>query len=226
VLTGINLGNYANGTLDLVGLIKRLKTETDIYRIRLSSIEPNHVSDELIEYLATSGVLCEHLHIPLQSGSDQVLHAMNRRYTTDDYANLVAKIRAAVPNCALTTDLIVGFPTETDVAFKDTLAFCGDQHFAKAHVFRFSARAGTPAAAFPPLDPPTVAARAQQLRDLTALDALAFKQRFNDTDLEVIVEHVDDQAKRATGTSREYLRFSFAADRYVPGDVARVCYHG
>ncbi|QOR35588.1 tRNA (N(6)-L-threonylcarbamoyladenosine(37)-C(2))-methylthiotransferase MtaB [Clostridium sp. 'deep sea'] len=149
VLTGIHLGSYGKKLptkTDLTQLVKSILEKTTIKRLRLSSVEPNDVTDELINIIANNKRVASHLHLPLQGGSDKLLKDMNRRYTTGEYLGLVKKIRDKVPNIALTTDLIVGFPSETEQDFEDTMRFIKKVKFSAMHIFRFSTRPGTKAA--------------------------------------------------------------------------------
>jgi len=218
VLTGINLGNYADGECsNLAALLGRLQAETDIYRVRLSSIEPGDVAGELLSFLRPSAdgsmpLLCEHLHIPLQSGSDYVLGEMNRRYTVDDFREIVRAIRQVNPHTAITTDVIVGYPCEDDEDFQQTLDLVQKIGFANVHVFRYSPREGTAAASLMPLDPQLIKQRAQRLQELADQQAADFKQQLTGKKLEVIIETVDDALGVANGTSREYLRPSLPVD--------------
>jgi threonylcarbamoyladenosine tRNA methylthiotransferase MtaB len=159
VLTGINIGTYDGGwsergfrgthirsALTLAGLVRRLLVETDVERIRLSSIEPQHVDDELLRVWSDGAPrTMPHLHLPLQSGDDGVLRRMGRRYLSADYATVVGRVREAIPGVAIHGDVIVGFPTEDDTAWQRSLAFIRSIDFAGLHVFRYSARPGTPA---------------------------------------------------------------------------------
>jgi threonylcarbamoyladenosine tRNA methylthiotransferase MtaB len=123
--------------------------------------------------------LCRHLHLPLQSGSDETLQRMCRNYTAAAYAELVAQARAAIPGLALTTDIIAGFPGETEEAFAESLAFVEQMAFARAHVFAYSARPGTPAARMPDqIDPRVRRRRAQQMRDVARRSGEAFRRRY------------------------------------------------
>jgi threonylcarbamoyladenosine tRNA methylthiotransferase MtaB len=147
VLTGINAGTYCDGRLDLSGLVRRILAETSVERIRLSSIEPQHVSDDLLGVWASSADRClPHFHIPLQSGDDTILRRMGRRYDAGSYAALVARVRRAVAGAAIHADVIVGFPGEDDAAWVRTSALLRSLDLAGMHVFRYSARPGTPAA--------------------------------------------------------------------------------
>ncbi|MEW6225656.1 MAG: tRNA (N(6)-L-threonylcarbamoyladenosine(37)-C(2))-methylthiotransferase MtaB [Chloroflexota bacterium] len=159
VLTGINIGTYDGGwsergargsharsALTLAGLVRRILAETPVERIRLSSIEPQHVDDELVEaWVDGAPRTLPHLHLPLQSGDDGVLRRMGRRYAAADYARVVARARAAIPGVAVHADVIAGFPTEDGAAFARTVALVRELHLAGLHVFRYSARPGTPA---------------------------------------------------------------------------------
>ena len=177
VLTGINLGSYDADGLDLADLCRHLLAETaelhapgePLCRFRIGSVEPMDVSMDLIDLLAEAGGrLCRHLHLPLQSGSSKVLREMGRPYDAEEYRQLVDYLRAMVPEIALTTDIIVGFPGETDEDFEDTCALARHVGFAKIHVFPYSRREGTPAAERPDQVPPgEKAARAARLRTLT-----------------------------------------------------------
>lgn len=155
VLTGINLGSYraegAHGrTLDLPGLLDVLLERTDVERIRLSSIEPPDVDAALCRTMAAAGSrVAPFLHVCLQSGCDETLRRMARVYRTADFRRVVETARVHLPGLALGTDLIVGFPGETDEDFERSLAFCREMRFAKMHVFRYSRRPGTPAATMP-----------------------------------------------------------------------------
>ncbi len=211
VLTGINMGRYRDGEVGLAELLAAL-AETGIVRLRLSSIEPPDVTPELLAAMARhADVVCPHLHVPLQSGSDRVLAAMERRYTTADFAKMLAAARAAVPRLAVTTDVIAGFPGETHEDASSTLRFCEAAGFARLHVFRYSPRPGTPAAERDDQVPaPVKAARAERLRELDArLRARHVACRAGEP-VEVLVERVGED--HVEGTTRDYLRVRVASD--------------
>ena len=175
VLTGINLGSYraedeGGRSLGLPGLLDRLLSRTGVGRVRLSSIEPPDVTSELCSVMASAGErVAPFLHVCLQSGSDATLRRMARVYRTDLYARVVDAAREAVPRLALGTDLIVGFPGETDAEFGESLAFCERTRFARMHVFRYSRRPGTPAAAMDgQVSAPVSAQRSRRARELAA----------------------------------------------------------
>jgi threonylcarbamoyladenosine tRNA methylthiotransferase MtaB len=130
-------------------VLKALDNISGDFRLRLSSIEPKYVTDELIDFIAAHKRICRHLHIPLQSGDDEILKKMNRRYTTEDYKALVDKIRAGISDAAITTDIMVGFPGEKDENFMNTVKFVKEIVPSRAHIFTFSARSGTTACSMP-----------------------------------------------------------------------------
>ncbi len=184
VLTGINLGSYRDAALSnsdekgrLADLLAALLRETaDLHkpdeppcRFRISSIEPRDVDDSLIELMAASdGRICRHLHLPLQAGSDKVLREMHRPYTVEYFNHLVDKLYAAMPGMSLSTDIICGFPGETEEDFDQTLAVARASRFSKIHVFPYSKREGTPAAArADQIDPAVKSARTAALRALS-----------------------------------------------------------
>ncbi len=178
VLTGINLGSYHSDGAGLAALLERLLDATaDLVelggapcRFRVSSVEPADVDDRLVEVLAAAeGRICRHLHLPLQSGSDEVLRQMARPYSASDYLRLVERLRERVPAIALATDVIVGFPGESEADFQATCDLARACGFMNMHVFPYSRRDGTPAAARPDQVPPQVKAdRARRLRALAS----------------------------------------------------------
>lgn len=173
MLTGINLGRYRcegpAGAMRLPQLIDHLLEHTDVQRLRLGSIEPQDVDEELVRVMAASqGRVAPYVHLCLQSGCDETLARMGRIYRTDLFAQRVDLVREALPHAAMETDLIVGFPGETDEEFLESLDFCERMFFSHVHVFRYSKRPGTPAAVMAgQVNPKTKAARAQRMRDLS-----------------------------------------------------------
>ncbi|NOU08557.1 MAG: tRNA (N(6)-L-threonylcarbamoyladenosine(37)-C(2))-methylthiotransferase MtaB, partial [Nitrospira sp.] len=178
VLTGVNIGQYAHGDKDFYALLRRLDQIAGLERLRISSIEPTTVSDELIDLLATSKKLCPYLHIPLQSGDDQILQAMNRRHTIKAYTKLIETALTKIPNLGLGTDLLVGFPGETDTAFRNTVAVATDLPFSYLHVFPYSSRPGTAALRIKQLVPSaSVKKRTDLLLDLDRAKRLTFHNK-------------------------------------------------
>lgn len=148
VLTGINIGSYKSDEGTLVDLLDALLEQTSELRFRISSIEPRDVDDELISLISSAqGRICRHFHLPMQSGSDAVLRAMARPYDSEYYRRLVESIYECIPSMSLSTDLIVGFPGETECDFEDSFKLATDCRFSKMHIFPYSMRKGTPAAA-------------------------------------------------------------------------------
>ena len=145
VLTGTEIGSYNYDGVNLKKLLNNILTETDVVRLRLSSLQPQEISPELID-LWRDQRLCPHFHLPLQSGSDAVLRRMKRRYCVGDYQEAVSLIRSLVPDAAITTDIIAGFPGETLAEFEESYNVCRQMGFARIHVFPYSPRQGTEAA--------------------------------------------------------------------------------
>lgn len=168
VLSGIDLGSYHDNGMHLADLLERLLDKTRDVRFRISSIEPCSLNDRTIDLIANAnGRICRHLHIPLQSGSTKVLSEMHRPYDATYYQNLLDRLYSALPTLSLSTDIIVGFPGETEEEFAETLALARKAHFSKIHAFRYSMRAGTPAAARKDqIDPKTKDTRLQTLLEL------------------------------------------------------------
>lgn len=146
VLTGVNIGDFGHHNNETLGeLLNSLERINDVSRIRISSIEPDLLTNEIIDFIAGSGKFMPHFHIPLQSGSDTVLKAMKRKYTTSLFASRVQKIRSVLPNACIASDIIVGFPGETDIDFEETLAFLQALDISYLHVFTYSKRNSTAA---------------------------------------------------------------------------------
>lgn len=201
VLTGIHLGHFRPSLLHLLRELDRIE---GLERIRLSSIEPIEVTDELIDWVATSPHACRHFHLPLQSGCDKILKAMRRPYITADFRGVVERIRSKMPLAAITTDLIVGFPGETDADFATTLEFLEEMQFSRIHIFRFSPRDGTPAATMPgQIDNATKTARSGAVDKVWQSSATAFHGKFVDQPLEILWETIE--SGNLYGFSREYV---------------------
>jgi len=189
VLTGINLGRYESADGDLSALIRRLVNETAIPRIRLSSVEPDLVTPELIELLASETRLCRYLHIPLQHGSDKILALMKRRYQTAEYTDLVNQIKDGNPEICLGADVMVGFPGETQTEFEEMLRFLENLNIDYLHVFRYSIRPGTPAARLTDHLPDSKKKRRSEiLRRLSNQKRARFMQSMNEKVAAVLIE--------------------------------------
>ena len=202
VLTGINLSAYGSDiNLDLALLLDALKPY-DI-RVRLGSLEVNVVDDRLLYAAKNLGGFCDHFHLSLQSGSDKVLREMNRHYTSSEYFSAVEKIRSYFPEAAITTDLIVGYPTETDKDFADSLEFADKVAFADMHVFTFSPRKGTEAYKLKPLDPKVLAKRQSEASALKRKLKDKYNSSFLGRPLEVLFE--SESNGYMSGHSKNYI---------------------
>jgi threonylcarbamoyladenosine tRNA methylthiotransferase MtaB len=221
VLTGINIGRYDDpGARDLAALIERV-AETGVRRIRLSSIEPPDLDDRLLGVLAATAAVAPHLHLPLQSGCDSTLAAMGRRYGTGQFAKTVERARAALPGLAVTTDVMAGFPGETDADFEESLEFAAGCGFTKLHVFRYSKRAGTPAAGRSDQVPEHVKSlRAERLRDLSARLERAHRHARAGSTAMLLMEVT--RGSQARGTTEDYLRVPAAFKGAHAGDLVPV----
>lgn len=220
VLTGINIGRYRSEEADLARVVQAV-ADTGIPRIRLSSIEPPDLTAELLDVLADTPAVCEHLHVPLQSGSDAVLESMGRHYDSGRFLELIAAARSAIPGLSLTTDVIAGFPGETDADHQATVDIVRTASFAKLHVFRYSERPGTPAAGMVQLDSVVRGARAAELRGVGAELRAAHIRGMVGAKAQVLVEQVEQGVAR--GTTRDYVRVTFpAAGRAAVGSLVDV----
>lgn len=229
VLTGVRLGAYGRdlrGGVRLRDAVMALCRLEGLGRLRLSSLEVGEVDGDIVEMMASSGRICRHLHIPLQSGDDRVLGAMGRPYRTRDYAAVVEAVRRRVPDVAITTDVMVGFPGESDEEFARTCAFVDEMGFSRLHVFRFSRREGTPASSFPGQVPERVKeSRAARLISLGKELALAYHRRFVGRMLPVLFERSSGDG-HLEGLSDNYIRVvaplpSSAAGKIVDMVVTR-----
>lgn len=205
VLAGIHTGKYNDNGLNLSGLIKRILNEVPaLKRLRLSSIEINEVDDEFIELMKSNDVLADHLHLPLQSGSDKILKLMERKYDLDFFKNKIKKIREARPNISITTDIIVGFPYETDKEFNETYEFSKEINFSKIHVFPYSKRANTKAALMPQVKDIDKKTRALSLIQLSNELSYNYASSFIGKEVEAIIERENKQGYME-GHSSNYL---------------------
>ncbi len=206
VLTGIHLTSYGRD-LDGKTLLDAVRAcDADgVKRIRLGSLEPVIVTEAFVEALQKEEKVCPQFHLALQSGSDTVLKRMRRRYTTDEFRKACALLRASFPGCAITTDVITGFPGETETEFAETMDFCREISFARMHVFPYSARQGTPAALMPDQVPRNL--REERARTLIAAGADMARQ-YRESQIgktvEVLAEEIDSEGN-AHGYTRQYI---------------------
>lgn len=179
VLSGINLGRWGRepgSAMRLADLVRRILAETEIERVRLSSVEPMDFNDDLLGLMAESPRIAKHVHAPLQSGSDRVLRRMHRKYRPHHYEDRVTKARALMSNAAIGADVMTGFPGESDDEFEESRQFISSLPFTYLHVFTYSERPGTPAASAEQVPVPVRKERNRALRDLAAEKNLAFRQ--------------------------------------------------
>ncbi len=210
VLTGVNIGQYAHGGRNFCALLRRLEMVSGLERLRISSIEPTTVTDELLEMMAGSSKICPHLHIPLQSGDDGILRAMNRRYSAGEYAALVKRAARNIKGLGLGTDLMVGFPGETEAAFNNTKALATDLPFAFLHVFSYSRRPGTAAAKLGGQPSASVVKkRADTLLDIARRARLAFHNRQIGDTVAVLFEQGTHDGYRC-GTTPNFTKVAVA----------------
>jgi threonylcarbamoyladenosine tRNA methylthiotransferase MtaB len=206
VLTGVNVGDFGDTGADLLDLLRALETVPGLDRIRISSIEPNLLTDGIVDMVADSGVLCDHFHIPLQSGSDAVLRQMRRRYTSGDYRRLIERIKKRIPDCGIGVDAIVGFPGESEAHFGETYALLHELPVSYLHVFTYSERPNTPAAGFASPVPPGVRhERSSRLRILSEKKKNAFHASMLGRRVTVLLEGNVDRGLRF-GLTEQYVR--------------------
>lgn len=204
VLTGIHTGHYMSNNHDLTDLINELSKIDDLLRIRISSIEITELNDKFLEMLKINKKVCNHLHIPLQAGSDEILKRMNRKYDLAYYEEKINKIRSIRPDISITTDIIVGFPYETDELFSETLEFSKKMNFSKIHVFPYSIRVGTAAASMPnQVDEVTKKVRVKKLMALSKKQEKEYYEKFKGKELDILVEECDNNV--SIGHTSNYL---------------------
>jgi threonylcarbamoyladenosine tRNA methylthiotransferase MtaB len=236
VLTGVNIGQYVHGDIDFCGLLRRLESIVGLERIRISSIEPTTVSDELLDLMASSTKICPYLHIPLQSGDDEVLSAMNRRHTIQQYVRMIERAVGQIPHLGLGTDLMVGFPGETEAAFRNTMSVTMDLPFSYLHVFCYSPRPGTAALRLDAHVPPAaVKQRSDLLHEISCAKRLGFHHTQIGTTVSALFEsgHQDGYrigttpnfAKVAVPATEDYqnqikpVTITAATDRWMIGHI-------
>jgi threonylcarbamoyladenosine tRNA methylthiotransferase MtaB len=229
VLTGIHTGGYGEDLKDynLARLLRDLESQvTGLKRLRISSIEASQITDEVIDVLRESKIVVRHLHIPIQSGSDTVLKRMRRKYTMSFFAERLDRLREALPQLAITSDVIVGFPGETEEEFMDTYNFIRDHRFSELHVFPYSKRTGTPAARMEDqVDEDVKNERVHRLIELNNQLAKQYASTFEDAVLEVIPEttyKLEQNSGLYEGYTDNYLKVVFPADESMVGKIVRV----
>ncbi|PYI51811.1 tRNA (N(6)-L-threonylcarbamoyladenosine(37)-C(2))-methylthiotransferase MtaB [Paenibacillus flagellatus] len=228
VLTGIHTGGYGEDMSDygLADLLWDLDKVDGLSRIRISSIEASQITDKVIEVLNASDKMCRHLHVPLQAGDDAVLARMRRKYTTAEFGAKIEKLHRAMPGVAITTDVIVGFPGETEEMFRNGYRFMEQMQFAEMHVFPYSKRTGTPAARMEDqIDEEIKNERVHELIDLSERMQLAYAQRYVGDVLEVIPERTYKGAPDGgllMGYSDNYINLVFPGSEEMIGQICKV----
>ncbi|HZT68468.1 MAG TPA: tRNA (N(6)-L-threonylcarbamoyladenosine(37)-C(2))-methylthiotransferase MtaB [Terriglobia bacterium] len=225
VLSGINLGGYGRDLgrcINFLGLVERILSETSIPRLRISSIEPMDVSRELIDRVATEPRMAQHFHVPLQSGSDRVLRLMNRRYWTTQYADRILAIRERMPDCGIGADVMTGFPGETDADHRESLRFIESLPFTYLHIFPYSARPGTPAAArAEQVDGRRIHERVREMKSLIAAKRSRFLHSQIGKKLSAVVLHKTEHGFPVALTSN-YLQVSLPGASVPPNTLINV----
>ncbi|MBW0764152.1 MULTISPECIES: tRNA (N(6)-L-threonylcarbamoyladenosine(37)-C(2))-methylthiotransferase MtaB [Mammaliicoccus] len=225
VLTGIHTGGYGEDLKDynLAQLLRDLEQVENLERIRISSIEASQLTDEVIDVIDKSTKVVRHLHIPLQSGSDTVLKRMRRKYTMAHFSERLQKLHKALPGLAVTSDVIVGFPGETEKEFQETYDFIVKHQFSELHVFPYSMRTGTPAARMTDqVDEDVKNDRVHRLIELSNQLAKDYASKFDQTVLEVIPEESGSSEGKLIGYADNYMKIEFDGDETLIGEIVKV----
>lgn len=223
VLTGIHVASYGLDleNITLADIIEQVHSVEGIERIRFSSMEPKAVDDEFVARMAKLPKVCEHYHLSLQSGSDATLKKMNRRYTSEEYAVACERLKKAFPNVAITTDIIVGFPTETDENFNESYDFAEKVRLSKIHVFPYSPKTGTPAAKIRPQIAPDVKnERSHKMLELSTRLNKEFMSRYIGSNMEVLFERLEGNYYE--GHTRNYIKVLCKSDSDLTNQLVNV----
>lgn len=226
VLTGIHVASYGKDleNTSLIDIIELVHSVEGIKRIRMSSVEPKTLNNDFIGRLTKLPKICRHFHLSLQSGSDETLKRMNRKYTTEEYIRVVNNLREVYPDVAITTDIIVGFPGETEEEFKSTVDFIKLVDFSDMHVFKFSPREGTPAAKYKNQVTPNI--KEQRSKIITSIAQerkIAFQNKFLNTKMDVLFEYmIDKQGKIYEGHTDNYIRVLAVSEKEIKGIICPV----
>jgi len=218
VLTGIHLASYGRDIgSNLIELLSRIEDEKILSRIRLSSLDPADINQDFINFVSNSQTICPSFHISLQSGDEQVLKNMRRRYKPKQFLDITYQIRQAMPDSSIGTDIMVGFPGETEVEFNNSYNLLDESELTYFHVFPYSKRKGTKAAIMDnQIDPVVIKQRSKIIRDLGMNKKIEFNKKFVGKELEVLVEN------NSKGTSRNYISVKLHKDDYSKGELIDV----
>jgi threonylcarbamoyladenosine tRNA methylthiotransferase MtaB len=223
VLTGTKVGSYRDNNTDLRNLIRRILTSTGIERLRLSSLQPSEISPEFLA-LWQDERLCRHFHLALQSGSETVLQRMMRSYSLDQYQRTVNLIKDMIPDAAITTDVMVGFPGETDEEFEQSYSFCQQTGFSNIHVFPYSPRPETAAAGMPEqIEYEVKQERKQRMLELAQSSLHRFREEFFGQTMTVLWEKETSPGSRTySGLTGNYIRVFASSDKYLNNEITSV----
>jgi threonylcarbamoyladenosine tRNA methylthiotransferase MtaB len=223
VLTGTKIGVYRDGDVDLHRLIQQILAGTGIERLHLSSLQPQEISEELLA-LWQNPRMYRHFHLALQSGSEAVLKRMKRRYSLTDYADVVSLVRQAVPDASVTTDIMVGFPGESDAEFEESYRFCRDMEFADIHVFSYSSRPCTAAAAMDGQVADKIKKeRSNRMLDLARENSIKFRERFLGQSRTVLWENEESKGQSLySGLTDNYIRVFIGSERILTNSLLPV----
>lgn len=216
VITGIHIASYGRDfkgkNIGLIDLLEEINKIQGLHRIRLGSIEPTIITDEFVERLSKLDKICNHFHLSLQSGCTETLKRMNRRYTTEEFRDVTKRLRAKFPNAALTTDIIVGFPGETDDEFNTTYEFLKDIAFYKMHIFKYSQRKGTKAAVMPnQVDGKIKEERSKKLIELSNENEYNYNKKYIGKQVEVLFE--EREGEYLKGHTTNYIVVKHKTDK-------------
>ncbi|WFD11582.1 tRNA (N(6)-L-threonylcarbamoyladenosine(37)-C(2))-methylthiotransferase MtaB [Tepidibacter hydrothermalis] len=224
VLTGIHVASYGKdlGDVNILDVLKEIHKIDGIERIRLSSVEPLMMTDEFIDEISSMEKICPHFHLSLQSGCDETLKRMNRKYNTEQYRNIVKNLRKKIKNVAITTDVIVGFPGETEDEFETTYKFLKEIQLSQMHVFKYSPRKGTPAATMKDqIDPKIKQIRSEKLMSLSNENNKKFMDEFLNSTVSVLFEAKLENGFYE-GLTSNYIRVLAKSDDHIEGKIVNV----
>ena len=216
VITGIHIASYGRDfkgeNIGLIDLLEEINKIQGLHRIRLGSIEPTIITDEFVERLSKLDKICDHFHLSLQSGCTETLKRMNRRYTTEEFIDVTKRLRSKFPNAALTTDIIVGFPGETDDEFNTTYEFLKEIAFYKMHIFKYSQRKGTKAAVMPnQIDGKIKEERSKKLIELSNENEYNYNKKYIGKQVEVLFE--EREGEYLKGHTTNYIVVKHKTDK-------------
>ena len=220
ILTGITIGKFNSQNVNLAGLVKKITDIKGAFRVRITSIEPNHVSDELIQLLSHEKV-CPHIHIPVQSGSDAILNLMKRPYTIEFYLKLIEKIKKLNDDISIGTDIIVGFPEESESDFASSLDLVEKAGFSYVHQFTFSAKSGTPASLMKSCPEKEVGEKSARMRELSSKISLSYKKRYIGKSLFSVIEK-NKGKKGYRAVSGNYIKMDLINDKIDADKIGKL----